>query len=98
MIFTGQLIIPQIVYDASQLTEYPIKDNIKHATGQSIPISKLLASFAAGGTKAIKRKTHKKKNIHVKRQTHRINTKKPKRKTTIKHKKVNKKKYTKENR
>jgi hypothetical protein len=49
------------------------------------------------GAKA-KRKTYKKKNIHIKKQTHPINAKKIKRKTTIKHKKVNKKKHTKENR
>jgi hypothetical protein len=65
---------------------------------QRKPLLSILSSLESMREGGAKRRTYKKKNIHIKKQTHRRNHKKPKRKTTIKHKKVNKKKYTKENR
>jgi hypothetical protein len=77
-------------------TLYEITSETTKSESLSLLLSRL-EDMREGGAKA-KRNTYKKKNIHIKKQTHPINAKKIKRKTTIKHKKVNKKKYTKENR
>ncbi len=77
-------------------TLYEITSETTKSESLSLLLSRL-KDMREGGAKA-KRNTYKKKNIHIKKQTHPINAKKIRRKTTIKHKKVNKKKHTKENR